>query len=215
MESTGNRITSYNVCYTKLLRTQELLNRLRDLGVGVSVDDFGTGYSSLAYLKRFPLSSFKIDRSFVSELERGGNDLAIVSVILGLARDLGLKVVAEGVETEEQLVLLKDKGCDLVQGYVITSYSIHYTKLYDTAFRQVMMACAAPRKGQRGTWINGAMVSAYSALHEAGYAHSFETWMPGESGLELAGGLYGVALGRVFYGESMFSRRTDARNNFV
>jgi len=101
------------------VETQELLNRLRDLGVGVSVDDFGTGYSSLAYLKRFPLSSFKIDRSFVSELERGGNDLAIVSVILGLARDLGLKVVAEGVETEEQLVLLKDKGCDLVQGYLL------------------------------------------------------------------------------------------------
>jgi len=85
-----------------------------------------------------------------------------------------------------------------------------YEVRVDTAFRQVMMACAAPRKGQRGTWINGAMVSAYSALHEAGYAHSFETWMPGESGLELAGGLYGVALGRVFYGESMFSRRTDA-----
>jgi len=101
------------------VETQELLNRLRELGVGVSVDDFGTGYSSLAYLKRFPLSSFKIDRSFVSELERGGNDLAIVSVILGLARDLGLKVVAEGVETEAQLGLLTDKGCDLVQGYLL------------------------------------------------------------------------------------------------
>jgi len=85
-----------------------------------------------------------------------------------------------------------------------------YEVRVDTAFRQVMQACAAPRQGQRGTWINASMVAAYSALHEAGYGHSFETWMPGETGPELVGGLYGVALGRVFYGESMFSRRTDA-----
>lgn len=99
--------------------TEALLGRLRALGVGVSVDDFGTGYSSLAYLKRFPLSSFKIDRSFVGELDRQGSDLAIISVILGLAKELGLKVVAEGVETEDQLRLLADKGCDLVQGYFL------------------------------------------------------------------------------------------------
>lgn len=85
-----------------------------------------------------------------------------------------------------------------------------YAVRVDTAFSRVMQACAAPRRGQRGTWINPAMVAAYSALHEAGYAHSFETWMAGEQGPELAGGLYGVALGRVFFGESMFSRRTDA-----
>jgi len=80
----------------------------------------------------------------------------------------------------------------------------------DTAFTQVMQACAAPRPGQRGTWISQAMLTAYAALHVAGHAHSFETWMPGESGPELVGGLYGVALGRVFFGESMFSRRSDA-----
>jgi leucyl/phenylalanyl-tRNA---protein transferase len=81
----------------------------------------------------------------------------------------------------------------------------------DTAFTRVMQACAAaPRKGQRGTWISPAMVAAYTALHAGGYAHSFETWMEGESGPELVGGLYGVALGRAFFGESMFSRRTDA-----
>lgn len=85
-----------------------------------------------------------------------------------------------------------------------------YEVRVDTSFPAVMQACAAPRKGQRGTWISPGMVAAYTALHEAGYGHSFETWMQGETGPELVGGLYGVALGRVFFGESMFSRRTDA-----
>jgi len=85
-----------------------------------------------------------------------------------------------------------------------------YEVRVDTAFPMVMQSCATPRKGQRGTWISPIMVAAYTALHEAGHAHSFETWMLGEDGPELAGGLYGVALGRAFFGESMFSRRTDA-----
>ena len=76
----------------------------------------------------------------------------------------------------------------------------------DTHFREVMLACAEPREGQSGTWISRPMLEAYSRLHELGYAHSVETWMDGE----LAGGLYGMAIGRMFYGESMFSRRTDA-----
>jgi leucyl/phenylalanyl-tRNA--protein transferase len=76
----------------------------------------------------------------------------------------------------------------------------------DTHFREVMLACAAPREGQSGTWISQPMLEAYARLHEMGYAHSVETWMDGE----LAGGLYGMAIGRMFYGESMFSRRTDA-----
>lgn len=100
-------------------RTESLLNALRGLGVGVSVDDFGTGYSSLAYLKRFPISSVKIDQSFVGELEKDTNDLAIVSAILGLAKELGLCAVAEGVETEGQLAILGEKGCDMVQGYLL------------------------------------------------------------------------------------------------
>jgi len=83
-------------------------------------------------------------------------------------------------------------------------------KLYevraDSAFEQVMRACAAPRDDQNGTWIHDEMVTAYTALHRMGYAHSMETWMDGE----LAGGLYGIAIGRMFYGESMFSLRTDA-----
>ena len=76
----------------------------------------------------------------------------------------------------------------------------------DTAFGAVMQACAAPRDGNPGTWITPQMVDAYEAFHRAGHAHSLETWI----GDELAGGLYGVALGRVFFGESMFTRATDA-----
>ncbi|KAF0100651.1 MAG: leucyl/phenylalanyl-tRNA--protein transferase [bacterium] len=85
-----------------------------------------------------------------------------------------------------------------------------YEVRVDTAFARVMGECAAPRAGAGGTWVSPAMIAAYCALHEAGHAHSVETWMHGENGPELAGGLYGVAIGRVFYGESMFSRRSDA-----
>jgi len=76
----------------------------------------------------------------------------------------------------------------------------------DTAFAEVMRACAAPREGESGTWISPLMVAAYTRLHQAGYAHSVETWRDGQ----LVGGLYGVAIGRMFYGESMFSREPDA-----
>lgn len=82
----------------------------------------------------------------------------------------------------------------------------HYQILTDRSFTQVMEACAAPRKGQAGTWIHPQMIAAYSALHEMGLAHSVETWIDDE----LVGGLYGVALGKVFFGESMFSRQPDA-----
>ena len=76
----------------------------------------------------------------------------------------------------------------------------------DTSFEAVMRACADPRPAQGGTWISEAIIAAYTTLHQAGFAHSVETWMEGE----LVGGLYGIALGRVFFGESMFARRTDA-----
>lgn len=81
-----------------------------------------------------------------------------------------------------------------------------YEIRFDADFRAVMQGCAAPRPGQAGTWITDTMIDAYCDLHEAGWAHSVETWIDGE----LAGGLYGVAIGRMFFGESMFSRRTDA-----
>jgi EAL domain-containing protein (putative c-di-GMP-specific phosphodiesterase class I) len=87
------------------------------MGVQVSVDDFGTGYSSMSYLRRFPVDKLKIDRSFISEVTNRPEDASIVQAIISLAHSLHLKVVAEGVETPEQLALLKALGCDQYQGF--------------------------------------------------------------------------------------------------
>ena len=94
-----------------------MLRQLRDLGIQLSIDDFGTGYSSLSYLHRFPVNTLKIDRSFVSRMEANGENTEIVRAILGLANSLDLDVVAEGIETREQLELLRRFGCDFGQGY--------------------------------------------------------------------------------------------------
>jgi EAL domain-containing protein (putative c-di-GMP-specific phosphodiesterase class I) len=90
---------------------------LRDLGARISIDDFGVGYSSLAYLKRLPADALKIARSFVKGLGEDVEDTAIANMIIELAHTLGLEVIAEGVETEEQARLLREMGCDLAQGY--------------------------------------------------------------------------------------------------
>lgn len=94
------------------------LTRLRDMGIKISIDDFGTGYSSLGYLKTLPIDVLKIDRSFINDLASSTDDLAMVSAILTLAHNLKLDVVAEGVETEEQLALLETLKCDEWQGYL-------------------------------------------------------------------------------------------------
>ncbi len=95
-----------------------MLNELRAImGLKLSIDDFGTGYSSLSYLKRFPLDTLKIDRTFVRDVTIDPDDAAIVSSMITLAHNLRLKVVAEGVENEEKLTYLREHGCDLVQGY--------------------------------------------------------------------------------------------------
>jgi diguanylate cyclase (GGDEF)-like protein len=97
----------------------ERLHQLRRLGLRVALDDFGTGYSSLAYLRRFPFDVMKIDRSFVHELSQDADARAIINMIVQLAGQLGMKSVAEGVETSEQLALLKACGCDQAQGFLI------------------------------------------------------------------------------------------------
>ena len=98
----------------------DTLNALKTLGVGVSVDDFGTGYSSLSYLKRYPIDKLKIDRSFVMDAPGDADDVAIVTAIIQMGHSLQLKTVAEGVETPAQMELLRQLGCDLVQGYLVS-----------------------------------------------------------------------------------------------
>jgi EAL domain-containing protein (putative c-di-GMP-specific phosphodiesterase class I) len=104
-----------------LMRNAELaastLKAIRDIGIRVAIDDFGTGYSSLSYLRRFPLDSLKIDQSFLHKVHVAPDDSIIVSAIIGMGRAIGLRVIAEGVETAEELAFLKANDCDDAQGY--------------------------------------------------------------------------------------------------
>ncbi|MDG1207425.1 MAG: EAL domain-containing protein [Pseudomonadales bacterium] len=94
-----------------------MLQALRSLGLSISIDDFGTGYSSLAYLKRFPLNTLKIDRSFIQDIDTNEDDREITKAIIAMGQNLKLKVLAEGVENLEQLEILKQSGCDYIQGF--------------------------------------------------------------------------------------------------
>ncbi|MDD2832930.1 MAG: EAL domain-containing protein [Methylotenera sp.] len=98
-------------------RTIAILNELDQLGVRLSIDDFGTGYSSLSYLKRFKIDKLKIDQSFIRDLKNNTEDAAIVVAIIGMAKGLGFKTIAEGVETQDQLTFLQENECDEIQGY--------------------------------------------------------------------------------------------------
>jgi len=100
--------------------TIKMLKAFKSLGIMISIDDFGTGYSSLSQLKRFPIDSLKIDRSFIANITTNADDRAIVIAIISMAHSLGLNIIAEGVETEAQLALLSEQGCQEMQGYLFS-----------------------------------------------------------------------------------------------
>ena len=106
-----------NIAMGDAERSGVLMSELKALGVRLSIDDFGTGYSSLSRLQRFPVDRLKIDRSFISAMTADLESHEIVRIIMLLAHNLGLKVVAEGIENQEQIAMLKDLGCELAQGY--------------------------------------------------------------------------------------------------
>jgi EAL domain-containing protein (putative c-di-GMP-specific phosphodiesterase class I) len=93
---------------------------LKEMGVKLSLDDFGTGYSSLNYLRRFPVDSLKIDRSFIRDVATDPSGASVVTSIIDIAHNLGLTAVSEGVETREQLAFLVDRSCDMFQGYLFS-----------------------------------------------------------------------------------------------
>lgn len=109
-----------SILFQNTQSTIDTLQELKRLGVSLSIDDFGTGYSSLSYLHRFPIDSLKIDRSFVCSMGDSDDNLAIVTAIIAMARSLRLQVIAEGVETESQMALLRERGCHVIQGYLLS-----------------------------------------------------------------------------------------------
>lgn len=121
---------------TNITLATELLSALQGLGCTIAIDDFGTGYSSLAYLKQLPLDKLKVDRTFVKDLPEDADDKQICSAIIAMARNLGLKVVAEGIETEAQRAFLSNLECEIGQGYLFNKpldartagqiYQLHY-----------------------------------------------------------------------------------------
>jgi len=102
---------------TNTAETTSILRQLQRMGLQIAIDDFGTGYSSLNYLRRFPFTAIKVDKSFVQEISSDDDGAAIVGAVIELAHSLRLKVIAEGVEQRDQLHLLAERGCDEVQGF--------------------------------------------------------------------------------------------------
>jgi EAL domain-containing protein (putative c-di-GMP-specific phosphodiesterase class I) len=117
----------------------DVMRRLDEIGVSISVDDFGTGYSSLAYLKRLPIDRLKIDRTFVRDLGKNADDASICTSIIRLAQSLGLRTVAEGVETQQQLDWLRERGCDELQGFLLGRPELFGTLLVGLTKRDVVV----------------------------------------------------------------------------
>jgi EAL domain-containing protein (putative c-di-GMP-specific phosphodiesterase class I) len=125
----------------------ETLRAIRDLGVDIAIDDFGTGYSSLGYLARLPATSVKIDRAFITTMVDDPDALTLVQTVISLAHSLRLKVIAEGVETEEQAKILRLLRCDEIQGYLIGK-PVSFDEMTELLQRSPM---AAPRRGRRAS----------------------------------------------------------------
>jgi EAL domain-containing protein (putative c-di-GMP-specific phosphodiesterase class I) len=123
LEETGLPATALDLEITEGILLQhsddivDILHRLSGMGIQLSVDDFGTGYSSLAYLQRFPVHALKIDQSFVRDIGRDPNATALVTAIIAMANSLGMEVLAEGVETTQQISFLMSRGCPVAQGF--------------------------------------------------------------------------------------------------
>ena len=117
----------------------ETLQRLRTLGVRVSLDDFGTGYSSLAYLQHFPIDILKVDIAFIREVTTNARDAVITHAIIEMAHTLQLEVIAEGVETGEQLAFLREHGCDQIQGYHLSA-PLPVSELEDRIYQRLATA---------------------------------------------------------------------------
>ena len=112
----------------------KVLEEIKKLGINISIDDFGTGYSSLSYLKKFPIDTLKIDQSFISTIDIvNSNNTSIANLVIDLGHKLGMNVIAEGVETQEQVDFLKKYACDKIQGYVISEpvNEVEFTLLLD------------------------------------------------------------------------------------
>ena len=157
--------------------TSVALYNLRANGVRIALDDFGTGYSSLNYLKRYPVDCIKIDRSFVSQLSPGSVSVAIVQAMITLAHAMNIEVTAEGVETQEQMTMLAEMGCNTFQGFLL---STPVTPLMiEGMFRQLgePRAIAAPphAAGRRRLGRGERLAQAHLALPEAALARSPST----------------------------------------
>jgi len=120
--------------------TIRILNHFKSMGISIFMDDFGTGYSSLSYLTRFPLDSLKVDRAFVTNLPDDRNAVVVVNAIVGMAKELNLNIVAEGIETERQMEFLHGLGCHTGQGYLF------FKPITNDAFMQILTAKAAEQR---------------------------------------------------------------------
>jgi EAL domain-containing protein (putative c-di-GMP-specific phosphodiesterase class I) len=130
------------VLMTRAEFTESILKALRATGVRLAVDDFGTGYSSLSYLRKFPIDALKIDQSFVRQITIAPDETTIVAAIISMGRSLKLRVIAEGVETQEQLAFLRAHECDEAQGYYFSRPVVpgEFARLLESGFQETYAA---------------------------------------------------------------------------